>query len=102
MRTKMLGLAALVLGGLTIGTAANAAPFGEVYGEEFDAPRIERVADGCGPGFHANPWGRCRPNDRGWGYGGGYGPPRAYGPPPRDYGYDRAYDRPRPRYYGGY
>lgn len=100
MRTKMLGLAALMLGGLTVGTAASAAPFGEVYGEEFDAPRIERVADGCGPGFHQNPWGRCRPNDRGYGYGPprGYGGPyRAYGPP-RDYGYDR----PRPRYYGGY
>ena len=100
MRTKVLGLTALVLGGLTIGTAVSAAPLGEVYGEEFDAPRIERVADGCGPGFHPNPWGHCRPNDRGWGYGGGYGSPRRdYGPPPpRDYGWDR----PRPRYYGGY
>jgi hypothetical protein len=22
------------------------------------------AADGCGPGFHRNPWGHCRPNDR--------------------------------------
>ena len=22
------------------------------------------AAQGCGPGFHRNPWGHCRPNDR--------------------------------------
>ena len=100
MRARLLGLTTLVLGGLTVGTAASAAPFDEAYDEGFDSPRIERIADGCGPGFHRNPWGHCRPNDRGWGYGSGYGPPRRdYGPPPpRDYGNDR----PRPRYYGGY
>lgn len=100
MRTKMLGLAAVVAGGLGTMTAANAAPLGlgPVAGPR--APLVERVADGCGPGFHANPWGRCRPNR--W----DYGPPRgAYGPP-RGYGYDRGYDRPPPprgpRFYDGY
>ena len=100
MRTKMLGLAAVLAGGLGLTTAATAAPLGLGLAGGHDTALVERVADGCGPGFHQNPWGRCRPNDRGYGYGGprGYGgPPRAYGPP-RDYGYDR----PRPRYYGGY
>ena len=26
------------------------------------------AAEGCGPGFHRNPWGHCRPNDRGGAY----------------------------------
>ena len=61
---------------------------------------VERVAGGCGPGFHPNPWGICRPNFYGprpyWGrpvYGGPYG---YYRPRPvyRPYGYYR----PRPFY----
>ena len=30
------------------------------------------AAQGCGPGFHRGPYGRCFPNGRG--YGRGYGP----------------------------
>ena len=104
MRTKMLGLAAVVAAGLATATTANAAPFG--YGRPDEGILVERVAGGCGPGFHPNPWGRCRPNDRSWGYGG----PRGYygDRPGYGYGYGRGYDRgyggyegPR-RFYGGY
>jgi hypothetical protein len=62
-RAKALVMAAAIAGGLGLAGAAQA-------------------AGGCGPGFHPNPWGVCRPN---WGYG------------PRPYGYWR-----RPVYYGGY
>jgi hypothetical protein len=99
MRTRMLGLAAVVAGGLGTMTAASASPMAIGPFDGLRGPPIERVADGCGPGFHANPWGRCRPNDRGY----GYGPPRGYYGPPRGYGYDRGYDRPPPRrFYDGY
>ncbi|MGU3286089.1 GCG_CRPN prefix-to-repeats domain-containing protein [Methylobacterium mesophilicum] len=97
VRSRMLGIAAVVAAGLATGTAANAAPFG--YAPPDSTVLIERVAGGCGPGFHPNPWGHCRPNDRGWGYGGrpGYG----YG---HGGGYERGpggYDGPR-RFYGGW
>jgi hypothetical protein len=102
VRTKMLGMAAVIAAGLATTTAANAAPCGD--GPPDGGVLIERVAGGCGPGFHPNPWGRCRPNDRGWGYGG----PRGYYGDRPGYGYGRGYDRgyggydgPR-RFYGGY
>ena len=102
VRSKVLGMTAVIAIGLATATAANAAP---LRYEPFDGGvRIERIAGGCGPGFHPNPWGHCRPNDRGWGYGGPRGP---YGGRP-DYGYGRGYDRgyggydgPR-RFHGGY
>ncbi|GAN52359.1 GCG_CRPN prefix-to-repeats domain-containing protein [Methylobacterium radiotolerans] len=92
MRSKMLGLVATAAAGLATATAANAAPFG--YGPPEAGAVIERVAGGCGPGFHPNPWGHCRPNDRGWGWGGPRGP---YGGRPGYGGYDRGYGG-----YGGY
>ena len=66
-------------------------------------PKVQEVwlAGGCGPGFHPNPWGGCRPNDRGWGYGNprdSYGDRPGYG---YGRGYDCGYDGPR-RFYGGY
>ncbi|MCJ2080733.1 GCG_CRPN prefix-to-repeats domain-containing protein [Methylobacterium sp. J-090] len=93
---KVLGLAAVLAGSLGLGTVASAAPMatGPLVAPDGDAV-IERVADGCGPGWHANPWGECRPNrrpppyyDRGYDRGYGYRPP----PPPPEYGY---YGRPR-------
>ncbi|MCJ2054742.1 GCG_CRPN prefix-to-repeats domain-containing protein [Methylobacterium sp. J-070] len=95
---RMLGTAAVLAAGLA---TAHAAPFG--YGPPGGAIPFERVAGGCGPGFHPNPWGHCRPNDRGWGYGGPRGP---YGGRPYGYGggYERGpggYDGPR-RSYGGW
>ncbi len=110
MRAKVLGLAVAVAGGLGIATAANAAPtsVGPIQSREL----IETVAGGCGPGWHPNRFGDCRPNDRGPGYG--YGGPRGYyGDRPvyrgdgygygrGGYGYGRGgYDRPR-RFYDGY
>ena len=86
MRTKILGLVVLIAGGIGTMTAANAAPIGLGAIGEPGGPLLERVADGCGPGFHANPWGRCRPNG-GYGYGG----PRFYGPPRPVYGYGPGY-----------
>ncbi|MHB2207712.1 GCG_CRPN prefix-to-repeats domain-containing protein [Methylobacterium sp. CM6257] len=62
-RAKALVMAAAIAGGLGLAGSAEA-------------------AGGCGPGFHPNPWGICRPN---WGWG------------PRHYGHWR-----RPVYYGGY
>ncbi len=100
IRPKVGGMAAVMVAGLATATTANAAPFG--YGPPGGGVLIERVAGGCGPGFHPNPWGHCRPNARGWGYGG----PRGYdgGRPGYGRGYDRGYggyDGPR-RFYGGY
>lgn len=104
MRFKTLGMAAILAAGLGTATAANAAPFG--YGPLGGTGLIERVAGGCGPGFHPNPWGHCRPNDRGWGYGGPRGP--YGGHPGYGYGYGGGYERgpggydgPR-RLYGGW
>lgn len=54
------------------------------------------AAGGCGPGFHPNPWGVCRPN---------WGPRRYWGGPRVVYGgYGYGYARPRPYYrpYGFY
>ena len=46
-RAKALVMAAAIAGGLGFAGSAQA-------------------AGGCGPGFHPNPWGICRPN---WGWG---------------------------------
>ena len=34
---------------------------------------LMQVSGGCGPAFHRNPWGYCRPNFYGYGYTGWYG-----------------------------
>jgi hypothetical protein len=109
-RVKVLGIAAVLAAGLGLATSANAAdlsfdPFEQTRGDAV----VEFVAGGCDPGFHPNPWGRCRPNDRGYGYGGYEGPHRFYEGRPaygdgdgygrRRGGYDS--DRPR-RFYDGY
>ncbi|TXM92679.1 hypothetical protein FV232_04620 [Methylobacterium sp. WL30] len=106
IRFKALGAATVLAAGFATATGVNAAPFG--YGPSEYGVVIEHVAGGCGPGFHPNPWGRCRPNDRG--YGGGYGGPRgfysdrpAYGYRGGYGGYDRGYPEGGPRrFYGGY
>ncbi|MCJ2043813.1 hypothetical protein MKK58_04580 [Methylobacterium sp. J-078] len=104
MRVKVLGIGAVLAAGLGLATSAKAAdlsfdPFEQSRGE----PLIELAAGGCGPGFHPNPWGHCRRNDRGYGYGGArrfyegrhYGYGDGYG---RGVGYD--YHRRRPFYDG--
>ncbi|MDP4023777.1 hypothetical protein Q8W71_14175 [Methylobacterium sp. NEAU 140] len=68
---KPLVLAAAMTGGLGLAGTAQA-------------------AGGCGPGFHPNPWGICRPN---WGPRPYWGPRPHWGPRP---------DWRRPAYYGGY
>ena len=106
VRFNVLGVAAVLAAGLVSATAANAGPFG--YGPSDREVLVERVAGGCGPGFHPNPWGHCRPNDRGYGYGGGWGGPRGYddrGGYDRGYGggYGRGYGEGGPRrFYSGY
>ena len=94
-RSRMFGMAAVLAAGFATATAAKAAPFG--YGPPDGGVRFERVAGGCGPGFHPNPWGVCRPNwgpRPYWGAGpyyrrpvgwGAYG--RPYPPPYRPYGF---------------
>ena len=77
VRFKMIGMAAVITAGLASATAADAMPF--EYGPPDGPVLIERVAGGCGPGFHPNPWGHCRPNGWGGGYGGGYGGRPGYG-----------------------
>jgi len=69
-RAKALVMAAAIAGGLGFAGSAQA-------------------AGGCGPGFHPNPWGICRPN---W----GWGPRPHWRRPVYDGGY--GYVRPRPFY----
>jgi hypothetical protein len=64
---RNFGLAAAVGAALAFGTlTAQAMPANAVDGGHA-APDVTFVAGGCGPGFHPNPWGRCRPNGGGWG-----------------------------------
>lgn len=64
---KSLSLAgALVAGGLAFAAPASATPAGFGLAGAADA-LVTQVADGCGPGWHRNRWGHCRP------HGGGYG-----------------------------
>lgn len=91
---KIFVTAAALAGGLGLASAASAAPFSPALLGATDGAHVERVAGGCGPGWHPNPWGECRPN--------GYGPRRFYGGP--GYGGGYGYYRPRPVYrpYGFY
>ncbi|MCE4222432.1 hypothetical protein HCU64_01595 [Methylobacterium sp. C25] len=90
---KIFATAATLAAGLGLATSASAAPLSPGLIGATDGANVERVAGGCGPGFHPNPWGVCRPNF--------YGPRPFYGRPVyRPYGYYR----PRPYYrpYGFY
>jgi hypothetical protein len=71
---KMLGAAALVVGGMGLASGAHAAPAAPASGLA-GSGLVEHVAQGCGPGFFRGPYGGCRPMR------GGYGRP-AYGPRP--------------------
>ncbi|QRG08239.1 hypothetical protein EZH22_07990 [Xanthobacter dioxanivorans] len=65
---KMIMLAA-TLGFVGLGTgAALAVPAPQVPA---DVAAVEKVAQGCGWGFHRGPWGGCRPNYYRY---GGWGP----------------------------
>jgi hypothetical protein len=63
---KILAAAALIGAPLTGVEKAGAMPPANVSGVSQSAP-IEHVGWRCGPGWHANPWGRCVPNRGGWG-----------------------------------
>lgn len=54
--------------------AASAMPIAPYDGVSAPAAPIETIAWPCGPGWHPNPWGRCVPNWRRYGYGYGYRP----------------------------
>lgn len=84
---RILALAAAAVVGGLAALPAQAMPFSI---PSDDPPGVTLVAQGCGPGWFRNPWGRCVPM-------GGPAPYyRPMGPPP---GY---YYRPRPYpYYGG-
>lgn len=89
---KLAAAAALVVGGLGVASAANAAPVGPTLSGVLaaDAP-VTLVAGGCGRGFHPGRFGVCRPN---FGPRRFYGGPRFYGRPRvvvRPYGYGRGY-----------
>ena len=95
VRSKVIGIIAVIAAGLASATAANAMPFG--YGPPDREVVIEQVSGGCGPAFHPNPWGHCRPNGWGGGWGGGYGGRPGYG---YGGGYGRGYGGGPGRGYG--
>jgi hypothetical protein len=71
MRKEFLLAAAVALSAAFIpvnAQAFNLAP----TAEGVQASNIIPVMDGCGPGYHRNPYGYCRPNGPGWGGPGVY------------------------------
>ncbi|PZM16097.1 GCG_CRPN prefix-to-repeats domain-containing protein [Rhizobium tubonense] len=82
-------VSAVLLGGLAA-TSVEAMPIAKSATTE-SVSSVVTVDYACGRGWHATPWGECRPNAwRG-------PPPRYWGrrpPPPYGWGYYR------PRYYG--
>ncbi len=75
MNMRLLGAAALLVGGLGLAAAASAAPAGPATAAGIaGGGLVEHVAQGCGPGFFRGPRGFCRPMG-----GGGYGPRPFYG-----------------------
>ncbi|WP_442200895.1 GCG_CRPN prefix-to-repeats domain-containing protein [Rhizobium sp. RAF56] len=95
MRMSVLATA-LVLGGVAASTAqAMPSP------APIDAAKTSQIVNvdyACGRGWHATPWGHCRPNR--------YAPPprrdwERRGPPPGWYGY-RTDPYARPHYQGWY
>ncbi|WP_409564118.1 GCG_CRPN prefix-to-repeats domain-containing protein [Methylobacterium sp. J-068] len=97
---RVLGMTAVLAGSLGFASAASAAPIGVgTLGSSERSASVELVAGGCGPGWHPNPWGECRPNRRPPPYwGDGYGYRRPPPPPPPEYGYG-GYGGPRRFYY---
>ncbi|HTR11933.1 MAG TPA: hypothetical protein VMI72_01450 [Roseiarcus sp.] len=61
MREAVIASAVALLGLAAV--PAQAMPFGSVTGAH---PGVTLVAQGCGPGWHRNYYGRCIPN--GYGY----------------------------------
>ena len=59
-KTFNLTLACAVLGSLAC-FGAQALPISPL-GSQVAAPDVTLVEGGCGPGFHRNEFGRCRPN----------------------------------------
>jgi hypothetical protein len=98
----MKRIAAAIALTLVAGGTASALPLAPAASTA-QAP-IVLVRDGCGPGFHLNPFGECRPN-RGPFFGGpGPGPGPEYGrlPPPCPRGYYRDPNPARPLCYPRY
>jgi len=88
IRTLLISACASV----TLGGAAMAMPAAPASME--GSGHVELAAQGCGPGWFRDGWGRCRPMGYGYGpppYGYGFRPP----PPPPPYGY--GYRPPPPR-----
>ena len=56
---KLIAIAFLGCAGLFGVSASQAMPIPTL--DQTQAGMITRVADGCGPGFHRGPYGRCRP-----------------------------------------
>ncbi len=77
MNLKVLGAAALIAGSLGLAPSANAAPVAPASGLAAEG-LIERVAEGCGPGFFRGRGGFCRPMRGGYGRPA-YAPRRAFG-----------------------
>ncbi|RBP11150.1 hypothetical protein DFR50_11735 [Roseiarcus fermentans] len=75
---------ASVLGGLAAAVPAQAMPFSALSDAQ---PGVTLIAQGCGPGWFRNPWGRCVPMGAPAPYYRPY--PYAYGP--RPYPYARPY-----------
>lgn len=92
-------VATMTLGGAAMAMPVTPSPIG-------GAAHVELAAQGCGPGWFRDGFGRCRPMGRP-GYGPpGYGPPPGYGyRPPPPYGYPPppyGYRPPPPGYGYGY
>jgi hypothetical protein len=70
MRKKFLLDAAMALSAAIM--PAKAMAFSRAATIEDQTSNIIQVMDGCGPGYHRNPYGYCRPNGPGWGGPGAY------------------------------
>ncbi|MEW6642906.1 MAG: hypothetical protein AB1586_20545 [Pseudomonadota bacterium] len=56
---KILVAAAFAASLMAASSVANAMPAAPANGSGAD---VIQIAGGCGPGFHPDPYGRCRPN----------------------------------------
>lgn len=94
---KKLVIAAAILIGGFVSTAANAMPTVAIATTPTTVIQVDYA---CGRGYHQTPWGDCRPNWR-----RPPPPPRYYGwarrPPPPPYWREREWHRHH-RYYDGY
>jgi len=84
MKFKLAFVAALALASVEA-PAAMAMPIAPLV-DGASAPLTQEAGWRCGPGWHADPWGRCVPHRRppppAYGPRPGYHPPTAYGPRP--------------------